>query len=297
MKVLALWLVLSFQLLAATVRVGTYNLELYVDQPFSNVQPKSAESRKLLREAILLLNADVLALQEMGTTNALSELQSSLKRDGLDYPYRAHVSSRDPHLHLAFLSKYPILAERHHTNESYLLQGKRHYVQRGFAEIEVRVTTQVTLTLLSAHLKSKRIVVEGDQQGMREEEAALLRARIDAFLKSKPTSHLIVLGDFNDSVDSRTYRIIKGRGRQALFDTRPAEKNGDVLPNSNPRYPPRQIVWTHFYAREEIYSRIDYILVSPSLVDRCDPAETYILSMPNWGTASDHRPLVATFRF
>ena len=25
------------------------------------------------------------------------------------------------------------------------------------------------------------------------------------------------------------------------------------------------------------------------------PAETYILTMPNWGQASDHRPLVATF--
>lgn len=26
------------------------------------------------------------------------------------------------------------------------------------------------------------------------------------------------------------------------------------------------------------------------------PAESYIVTIPNWGLASDHRPLVATFR-
>ena len=38
------------------------------------------------------MNPDVLALEEMGTTNALLELRASLKADGLDFPFWEHIS-------------------------------------------------------------------------------------------------------------------------------------------------------------------------------------------------------------
>ena len=79
------------------------------------------------------------------------------------------------------------------------------------------------------------------------------------------------------------------------MDTRPAERNGDNLPNPNPRYLPRTITWTHFYGVEDSYSRIDYILLSPGMANEWDKSNTYILTLPNWGIGSDHRSLVATF--
>jgi len=45
----------------------------------------------------------------------------------------------------------------------------------------------------------------------------------------------------------------------------------------------------------DTYSRIDYILTSHGMVREWLPAETYVLSSPNWGVASDHRPVVAGF--
>jgi endonuclease/exonuclease/phosphatase family metal-dependent hydrolase len=284
------WLLVTARLIAAPLTVATYNLEFYVDTPVMGVPPKSPEARALIRESIRRLNPDVLAMQEMGSTNALGELINSLRAEKLNFPFIDYVKGPDSNLHLAFLSKRPIIARRPHTNESFLFQGKRHQVSRGFAEIDVQVGKQL-ITFLSAHLKSKRQVGEADQQGLREEEAKLLRERIDDFFQREPNGNFIVLGDFNDDIGSRTLKTIVGRNRTRLFDPRPCERNGDTMANPNPRYEPRRILWTHYFAKEETYSRLDYILLSGSLRSAVDPAETYVLAMPNWGTASDHRPV------
>jgi len=47
--------------------------------------------------------------------------------------------------------------------------------------------------------------------------------------------------------------------------------------------------------KEDTYSRIDYILLSPAMARGWVKDETYALTIPNWGIGSDHRPLVATF--
>ena len=293
--VLFLWLLPG--LLAGTFTAATYNLEFYVDKPaFNGVKPKTAESRRVIRESLRGLNADVVALQEMGSTNALLELRAELAREGLDYPHWDYVRGRDSTLHLAFLSKHPITARRHHASEGYLHQGRRFYVARGFGEIEVTVAKSFRVTLITAHLKSQRIVAEGDQQAMREEEALLLREKVDAFFKKQPKGNLVVLGDLNDRIDSQTLRTILGRGKSGLWDTRPTEgEREEQAPR--PGYRTRDIVWTHFYGREDSFSRIDYILVSPALKSAWLPNQTRIYRHPDWGTGSDHRPLIAGFEY
>ncbi len=290
MKWILAWLFVPAQLVAGPLTVATYNLEFYVDGATLGVPPKSPEARALIREAIRRLSPDVLALQEMGSTNALNELVNSLRSEKLNFPFREYVHGPDSNLHLAFLSKRPITARRPHTTESFLFQGKRHQVSRGFGEIDVRVGTQ-QITFITAHLKSKRQVGEADQQGLREEEAVVLRERIEDFFKREPNGDLIVLGDFNDDISSRTLKTIIGRNRTRLFDPKPAERNGDTLANPNPRYDPRRVLWTHYFAKDETYSRLDYIFLSGTLRSAVDPAETYVLAMPNWGAASDHRPV------
>ena len=280
---------------ADSFRVATYNLENYVDDPAGNRPLKLPEARTKIRESIRALKADVIALQEMGSTNALLELRASLRAEGVDYPYWEHVQGWDTNIHVAVLSRLPITARRHHTNESFLLFGRRFRVSRGFAEVDIQVNATYSFTLLTAHLKSRRPVPEADEAELREQEAVLLREKIDARLKANPRANLIVLGDFNDTKDSRSTRTLVGRGRFALVDTRPAERNGDNLPNPNPRYDPRNVTWTHHYGKEDTYSRIDYILLSPGLAREWNREETWVLALPNWGAGSDHRPLVATF--
>jgi len=90
-------------------------------------------------------------------------------------------------------------------------------------------------------------------------------------------------------------RILRGRGRTALLDTRPAERNGDDQPHPNPAYAPRHITWTYHYGKEDSYERIDYLFVSPGMAREWQREGTYVLALPNWGVGSDHRPIVAGF--
>ena len=280
---------------AETFRVATYNVENYLDQATATRHAKSAEAKAKVRESILALKPDVLALEEMGSTNALLELRGSLKTAGLDLPYWEHVSAADTNIHVAILSRFPITARRSLTNESFLLSGRRFRVERGFGEVDVQVNANYALTVLAAHLKSKRAVAWADEADLRLEEAKLLREEIDARLTANPEVNLVVLGDFNDGKDSASTKAIIGRGKHKLVDTRPAERNGDDVPSPNPRQDPARIAWTYFYAKEDVYSRIDFILLSPGLAHEWVKEETYVLATPNWGVGSDHRPIVATF--
>jgi endonuclease/exonuclease/phosphatase family metal-dependent hydrolase len=279
---------------AQTFRVATYNVQNYIDAPGGTRPLKSEVAKIKIRESIRALNADVLALQEMGETNALLELRESLRREGCDYPNWELVHAWDTNIHVAVLSKFPITARYPHTNDSFVLLGKQHRVKRGFAEVVIQVSESYSFTLITAHLKSKLTIFDADEQELREQEAEKLREHVDALLKIHPNANVIVAGDLNDTQDSKAVRTVIGR-KNALVDTRPYEANGDDQPNNNPRYPAPRITWTHYYAKEDSFRRIDYILLSRGMAREWITNETRVLKLPNWGIGSDHRPIVATF--
>jgi len=279
-----------------TFRLATYNVENYLDQPTESRHfVKSAEAKAKIRESIKAMNPDVLALEEMGTTNALLELRASLKADGQDFPFWEFISSFDTNIHVVVLSKFPIIARRPHTNEFFLLDGKRFAVKRGFAEVDIQAAPNFTFTLISAHLKSHLTTPEADEAEERLGEAKVLRGIIDARLGKNPNARLVVLGDFNDTKDSDPLKTIIGHGRFKFIDPRPAERNGDNAPGEPPYFEPRNVAWTYFYGKTDTYSRIDYILLSPAMKIFWRADETFIPKIPNWGVGSDHRPIVAAF--
>src|SRR5438093_5981101 len=86
---------------AETFSVATFKLENYLDAPAGTRPPKSDASKTKVRESILAIRPDVLALQEIGGTNALLELRSSLKTAGLDYPQWELVYGFDTNIHVS----------------------------------------------------------------------------------------------------------------------------------------------------------------------------------------------------
>jgi len=281
---------------AGTFRVATYNVDNYLEQPTqTRTHAKTAEAKAKIRETIKVMNPDVLALEEMGDTNALLELQASLRADGQDFPYWEHIQGFDTNIHVAILSKLPVVARRPHTNDFFLLDGRRLPVLRGFAEVDVRAATNFTVTLLVAHLKSRLKAAAADEAEERLGEAKVLRGIIDARLAHDPEARFIVLGDFNDTKDTAPIKEIIGRGKTKLFDTRPAECNGDTVPAEPPYYEPRDVAWTYYYGKDDTYSRIDYIFASPAMKRHWLANETYVPFVANWGAGSDHRPVVAGF--
>ncbi|MGA2747842.1 MAG: endonuclease/exonuclease/phosphatase family protein [Verrucomicrobiota bacterium] len=296
-----IWLVLLLWFPAAlwagpqVLRVATYNVENYLDAPSGTRHAKPPEAAAKVRQSILALHPDVIALQEVGSSNVLLELQAGLKSAGLDLPFWERVAGFDTNIHVCVLSRFPIVARHPHTNESFLLDGRRMAVSRGFAEVEIQVNPAYAFTLIAAHLKSRRPSPLADEEEWRYEEAVALRAVIDARLAAKPEQDLVVLGDLNDNKDSKPVRAILGQGAARLFDTRPAERNGDDDTKREAGHETRRVTWTHYYATEDVYSRIDYILLNHAMHRHWLAGETYILASPNWGLASDHRPLIAGF--
>lgn len=283
---------------ATTFRVATFNLEGYLTEPTDSRPAKSEQSRINVHNTLLKLQPDVLALQEVGGTNALLEIQMALAKGGLELPYWDLVQGADTNIQVAVLSRFPFSARRPHEREDFLLNGRRFRVSRGFAEVDIIVATNYSFTLLTAHLKSKRPVFSADEAELRLEEAKLLREKIDARLAEDPQANLVVLGDLNDTKDAASTKAVMGRYRNKLVDTRPAERNGDGDLSSGPGLgtATRNITWTHYYSKEDSYSRIDFILLSQGMAREWMPNETYVFTSPDWGLASDHRPVAATFR-
>src|SRR6185436_6780660 len=108
---------------AETLRVGTYNINNYLLAQTGSRPAKTAESKAKVREALRAMNADVVALQEVGGSEALQELRTSLQQDGLVYPHWEHVTAHDTNIQVAVLSRFPILARKPHTNDTFLLYG------------------------------------------------------------------------------------------------------------------------------------------------------------------------------
>lgn len=286
---------LSSALAQDPFRVVTYNVENYLVRPTETRKIKPEPSRAMVVKGLVTLKPDVLALQEIGDVDSLAELQGRLKAAGLDLPHSEHVRGYDTNIFVAVLSRFPIVSRHPHTNESYLLNGRRFRTSRAIAEVEIEPRTGYRFSLLTTHLKSKRAVADGDEAEMRKQEAMILREKLDALLQQKPDANFVVCGDFNDTRDTPAIRAVMGRGNKSLMDTRPSERNGDTAPSENPNWDPRRVTWTHYYGKEDSYSRLDYILVSRGMAREWRKEGTYILTLSDWGVASDHRPLVAEF--
>ncbi len=292
---LALWLVVAQATAADTFTVATYNLENYLIAPQETREAKPIEARARIQETLKALNADVLALQEVGGTAALAELRAALEKEGLHYPQWEIIQGPDPLINIAVLSRYPIIARRPHPDESFLLNGRRFKVSRGFAEVDIRVNAHYAFTLITAHLKSRRPVPQADEGDLREQEGLRLREIIDARLAANPELNLLVAGDLNDVKSAPSTHAVLGKGKTALIDLRPTEHEEDTAEYRARNRSLRHVTWTYFYAKEDTYSRIDFILTSRGMARDCYRKETQVLALPYWGEASDHRPVIASF--
>lgn len=293
----SLLFLLSLSRLAAAQRysVATFNVENYLLADTESRRAKPESSRSHVAAAIVAIHPDVIALEEVGGEPALLELQARLHAAHLELPRAAIVHGPDTNIQIAILSRFPIVRIQTHTNDSYLLDGRRRRVARGFLEAEIAVTPRHRIVVLAAHLKSKRVAIDSAESELRENEARLLREHVDEILRRDPDAHLLVCGDLNDTQESRPIRLVMGTGARGLVDTRPFEPNGDSTPATGPRQRPRRIAWTHHFGQEDTYSRIDYLLMSRGLAREWRPEGTRIHVQRDWGLASDHRPIVAEF--
>jgi endonuclease/exonuclease/phosphatase family metal-dependent hydrolase len=139
------------------------------------------------------------------------------------------------------------------------------------------------IRFLGVHLKSKRDSDDADQDEMRRNEARLLRREIDAIFAEDPGTKLVVYGDLNDTRNTPAIREVHkpGKGAQGLLMMPLADSHGEH--------------WTQHWDFQDVYSRIDYVMLSPALKTSVLWQESKIFDHPSCADASDHRPLLVLF--
>jgi endonuclease/exonuclease/phosphatase family metal-dependent hydrolase len=273
---------------AGTFSVASYNVENYLitdrmtENGFRKEYPKPEIQKRALRKVILGMEADVLVLEEMGTREYLDELQRDLKVDGLDYAHVALVVAADPDRHVALMSKLPILSVVQHTALAFDYFDQRELVKRGMLEA-VFTTPAGNLTLFGVHLKSRFTDRVDDplSASRRLGEATAVR---DLVLKRFPDpEHALfaIVGDFNDDKSSKPLQRLMQRGKLKIAELLPAADS-------------RGETWTHAYRKQDIYSRVDHILVSPALFPHAVGTVARIYDGDGILEASDHRPVMVT---
>ncbi|MEP4810146.1 MAG: endonuclease/exonuclease/phosphatase family protein [Luteolibacter sp.] len=256
----------------------TYNVKNWL---ISSQSPeKSPEAKAAVINLLAADSPDIIGLCEIGDMNDVEEIQSMLKEVGVHLPHIHYTGGEDSVRHLALLSRFPFSAVG---TPDTAIPGNERSMQRGILDVTVN-TGSTEIRLLGLHLKSKRTVQEFDQAALRLAEAAHARKYADAILAAAPDTHLIIYGDFNDTTRSISTRTIYGTYRT------PGYMNPLHVKDS------RGESWTHCYAVEDSYTRIDFVTVSKALKRHVDKKASYVIDNPLWEMASDHRPVLIRFR-
>lgn len=257
-------------------------MERRVDRKMVADASKPEEEIAAVIETLLEIKPDILGVVEMGDGKMLDDFQARLKAAGLDYPHREWVAGADEARHIALFSRHPITARNSRGDVPFELNGARERMARGILDVTVQLSDHYSLRLVGAHLKSKRQVPDMDEKAMRAKEAWLLRQHLDQILKANPDENLILFGDLNDTKNEYPVRELVGTSGSPGYMK-------DLFLTDRYGYH-----WTHFWAAADIYSRIDYFLVSRGLWPEIKMDRSGISSYRRWYKASDHRAIYTT---
>jgi endonuclease/exonuclease/phosphatase family metal-dependent hydrolase len=246
--------------------------------------PKPEDEKRAVLDILVSTKPDVIGLSEIGTSEDLAEIQRMLKEKGLDLPASHYAHGGDQTRRLGLLSKFPISTTAQPQKLDYVIAGKSYTMQRGILDATVKTPDGRLWRFLGVHLKSKRDVDDGDQNLMRINEAQLLRRHIEGILKQDEQARLICYGDFNDTRRTSPLRIVQGAYNS------PNSMIPIALQDSRGEF------WTHYWEREDVYSRIDFIHYSPALKGDILFRDCGIVDVATWRKASDHRAIKAAFR-
>jgi endonuclease/exonuclease/phosphatase family metal-dependent hydrolase len=252
----------------------------YGDKP-APLKPKPQNEKDEVITSIKAIYPDVLGLCEVGSDEDAKEIQATLKAAGIDLPYMERCHGRDPVRSLMLLSRFPIIQKLSHTELPYKIGDLDFGVQRGVLHAVIEPQAGMKMHLLGVHLKSQREVPEADQAIMRRNEFTHLRKVIDDILTAEPQAKIMAYGDFNEHRGEAGFVDFLGNRAERdrlLSDVYLKDINGEV--------------WTHFWDMMDVYSRLDYCVVSPGLKPFIESRKSFIYSSKSALKGSDHRPLV-----
>ena len=148
---------------------------------------------KNIARVIKDINADIIALQEIESQQALKDLRFVLKQHGLYYQYYKIANYKETNIKVAFLSKIPFV----YTHE---VAVQSSYKYRNILEAKFKINNR-NLYILANHWKSK-----SGPESMRIVSAKKLLKRTEEIGADK---NIILLGDFNSHYEENIIFIRK----------------------------------------------------------------------------------------
>ncbi|MEE2681540.1 MAG: endonuclease/exonuclease/phosphatase family protein [Planctomycetota bacterium] len=294
------------------IRVASYNVLNYfdeVDDPALSGEwddkdlASSPSQLQALADAIRALDADVLALQEVESREALVRFRDAYLPD-LGYD---HVASIDAGYYRgveqSVLSRIPITeatnwpglsideVKRSGPGFQPLPEKPVTEFQRSPLMVDLETEDGYRFTLLVVHLKSG-----GKSQAYRREGEGLKLVELVKELEDqRPDRNIVVLGDFNAKYSYKSMRLLFESGLVDTMQCRATEPSDEDTP-----------LWvTHESGRT-----LDYILVNSAMYNEVVPGSAFVLGTLypgdsthyNWrtddpppGHASDHYPVAVEF--
>jgi endonuclease/exonuclease/phosphatase family metal-dependent hydrolase len=281
-------LIAGAMLRAEPLTIATYNIENYTlanrtteDGVYRKEYPKPEAAKAALRAVIRQMDADVVALQEVGGAGYLRELQRDLKSEGVEYAHAVVLEAADTERMVGVLSRRELTSVTRHTDLTFKYFDGVETVRRGLLEVRVE-SAAGEVAVFVVHLKSRFTEREDDPGAAvrRAGEAVAARDRVLAVFPEPEAARFLIVGDFNCGRTDRPVRAMMERGKIQITEWLPAADS-------------RGHGWTYFYRKEDEYSRVDHVLVSPGLGGR---ATGRIHDSEDVGRASDHRPVVVTIQ-
>lgn len=301
------------------IRITTFNVENMFDDKDDpklsgtfedNDSTKPAEQLKAAADAIRLLDSDIICLEEVESEQAVKWFRDGWLK-GLGYDYIASLDAGDPRgIEQAVLSRFPIKNVRNYNHqklggsqpdkwgrENNKEAGSPYEFKRSPLQVTIDVpNTSVAdllkkagkaearadtyeLTLFVVHLKSGR-----DYDAQRGAEAGGVVKLIDVLTKENPAANVLVLGDFNATLNQPAFKPFN----DAKLPTIWADRN-----------PQDRATMTHTTAR-----CIDHIIYNANIKPELVMGSRFVYGMPargekeDWkttpapaGYASDHFPV------
>ena len=224
------------------------------------------ENRVFTALAMREADPDAICLQEVEDMWSLRSFHDRYLRriSRHDYPYKILIEGNDPRgINVAFISRHMINSSTTHQHITKNIQYndgiKRERVfRRDCLEVDLKKDNKI-LPIFVCHFKSMSGGREATRP-IRQAEATTVKEILEDRFVDPSTHDWVIAGDLNDYTET---------------DGTPDQNHGlDPLLSSGFSFnlvkniqDPRNR-WTHFYSEDNSYHQLDYILVSPSLLEK-----------------------------
>ena len=262
--------------------LNTLNLFDANDDPYTSDESTESKPKAELEHLAALIHkidADVLALEEVENRGYLERFVAAMLPD-MGYREVVCYDSNDKRgIDCAILSRFPVgpvTSYRHHEFSDG--SGGLMRFQRDLLRARIEPPDGMAFEMFVVHLKSKR-GESAISDRIRLAEATEARKILDQALKDSPENLFVICGDFNDTFDSPSLKMIRGQGAAALGDFVKDIPKSTVTFNKDPHK-----------------SMIDFILASPAMAKRYVEKSYRVADSTVDQGGSDHNPVTLQVR-